>query len=326
AKQAITYGFANLNINVNLTTDVWFAPHGMPGSYICVIAHWIEPGTWQMMKQVIAFEDFPVPHTDSALARTLIKTLVNFNLKNKIMSITLDNASNNTSAIGKLKLKYEPPMDGRFYHSRCVAHIINLVMQDGLAVPAINEIKESFKTMLKDVFKSSARTHQRYIKICSEAEKPCLSPNWDIPIRWNSTYHMFLCGLKQRSTLMYFHDLLASKGKCHHFPAENWVTIESINQLLEMFNNATKIYPHFQQDHLDAQERKQHKSGLENPIEFEEEILDAEVQQNKVIPLSEKEIAIDVASSEGTMSGSGSGSGGKEVDYDMTNYGYDDYE
>ncbi|GJR96350.1 zinc finger BED domain-containing protein RICESLEEPER 2-like protein [Tanacetum coccineum] len=198
AKQAIIDGFANLNTNVNLTTDVWSAPHGVPGSYICVTAHWIEPGTWQMMKRVIAFEDFPVPHTGSALARTLRKTFVNFNLENKIMSITLDNASNNTSAIGKLKLKYEPPMDGRFDHSRCVAHIINLVVQDGLAMPVINAIKESFKTMLKDVFKLSARNHQRYIKICSEAEKPCLSPNWDIPIRWNSTYHMFLCGLKQR--------------------------------------------------------------------------------------------------------------------------------
>nr|GEV74785.1 epidermal patterning factor-like protein 8 [Tanacetum cinerariifolium] len=52
--------------------------------------------------------------------------------------------------------------------------------------------------------------------------------------------------------------------------------------------------------------RKQHKSGLANPIDFEEEILDAEVQQNEAIPLSEEEIAIDVASSEGTMSGSGS--------------------
>ncbi|GKE23120.1 zinc finger BED domain-containing protein RICESLEEPER 2 [Tanacetum coccineum] len=75
-------------------------------------------------------------------------------------------------------------------------------------------------------------------------------------------------------------------------------------------------------DHLDAQERIQHKSGLENPIDFEEGILDADVQQNEVIPLSEEEIALDVASSEGTMSGSGSG--GEEVDYDMTNnYGYD---
>nr|GEY01554.1 hypothetical protein [Tanacetum cinerariifolium] len=58
---------------------------------------------------------------------------------------------------------------------------------------------------------------------------------------------------------------------------------------------------------VQATSRKQHKFDLENPIYFEEEILDAEVQQNEVIPLSEEEIALDVASSEGTMSGSGSG-------------------
>nr|GEZ06066.1 zinc finger BED domain-containing protein RICESLEEPER 2 [Tanacetum cinerariifolium] len=75
-------------------------------------------------------------------------------------------------------------------------------------------------------------------------------------------------------------------------------------------------------DHLDTQERKQHKSSLENAVDFEEEIFDAEVQQNEAISLSEKEIALDVANSEGTMSGSGSG--GEEVDYDMTNYD-DDY-
>ncbi|GJU14442.1 zinc finger BED domain-containing protein RICESLEEPER 2-like protein [Tanacetum coccineum] len=471
AKQAIIDRFLQINTNVNLTTDVWTPPHGVPGSYICVTAHWIEPGTWQMMKRVIAFEDFPVPHTGSALAKTLINVFVKFKLENKIMSITLDNASNNTSAIGKLRLKYEPPMEGRFYHSRCVAHIINLCVQDGLAVKEINTIKESFKTMLKDVFKSGGKNQQRYSKICKQAGKPCLSPHWDVPTRWNSTYHMFLSGLKQKSTLMYFHDLLASKNRCHQFPAENWVIIEGLTQLLEVFNNATKVlsgvyYPtsplvlqqivfmttklteyefeggifatmvkpmkeklkkYFERmppiitcaaalnpcfnvhgvefliesistdleffddsyatkakngsptiwkwdnipvlsrmamnilsvqatsvasesafstsgmvlsirrtrltsaslkmcmclkDHLDAQERKQDKSTLETPVDFEEEILDAEVQANEVIPLSDEEIALDADSSEGSMSGPGSG--GKEAEVEA-NYGYDVY-
>ncbi|GKB58237.1 zinc finger BED domain-containing protein RICESLEEPER 2 [Tanacetum coccineum] len=74
-------------------------------------------------------------------------------------------------------------------------------------------------------------------------------------------------------------------------------------------------------DHLDAPERKQDKSSLENAVDFEEEILDAEVQQNEAISLSKEEIALDVASSEGTMSGSSSG--GEEVDYNMTNYSED---
>nr|GEY51816.1 zinc finger BED domain-containing protein RICESLEEPER 2 [Tanacetum cinerariifolium] len=72
-------------------------------------------------------------------------------------------------------------------------------------------------------------------------------------------------------------------------------------------------------DHLDAQERKQDKSTLETLVDFEEEILDAEVQENEVIPLSDEEIAFDAASSKSFMSGPSSG--GEEA----ADYGYDVY-
>nr|GEX06353.1 zinc finger BED domain-containing protein RICESLEEPER 2-like [Tanacetum cinerariifolium] len=42
AKQAIINDSLKLNTNVNLTMDVWSAPHGVSGSYIYVTAHWIE--------------------------------------------------------------------------------------------------------------------------------------------------------------------------------------------------------------------------------------------------------------------------------------------
>ncbi|GJR21981.1 ribonuclease H-like domain-containing protein [Tanacetum coccineum] len=75
-------------------------------------------------------------------------------------------------------------------------------------------------------------------------------------------------------------------------------------------------------DHLEAQERKQHTSTLKNALDFEDEILDAEVQKNKATPLSDEEIALDDVS-QGTMA---SGSGGEEqdFDFDLTNYGIDD--
>ncbi|GJZ17105.1 hypothetical protein Tco_0553228 [Tanacetum coccineum] len=76
-------------------------------------------------------------------------------------------------------------------------------------------------------------------------------------------------------------------------------------------------------DHLDAQERKQDKSTLETPIDFEEEILDAEVQENEAIPLYDEEVALDAASSEGSMSGPGSG-GEEDADYGYDVY-HDDY-
>ncbi|GJY95542.1 hypothetical protein Tco_0511903 [Tanacetum coccineum] len=63
AKHELINGFENLNTNVNLTADVWSAPHGLPGSYLCVTAHWVDPATWQMMKRTIDFKKFEYPHT-----------------------------------------------------------------------------------------------------------------------------------------------------------------------------------------------------------------------------------------------------------------------
>ncbi|GJX26229.1 hypothetical protein Tco_0232525 [Tanacetum coccineum] len=104
-------------------------------------------------------------------------------------------------------------------------------------------MKESFKQMLKDVFKSGDKIQKRYIKVCKNAEKPCYSPNWDVDTRWNSTFEMFESGLKQKMTLAYFHDILVTKNgrRFKKFPDEYWVLIESLNPLLEVFQNATVI-------------------------------------------------------------------------------------
>ncbi|GJR46479.1 zinc finger BED domain-containing protein RICESLEEPER 2-like protein [Tanacetum coccineum] len=74
----------------------------------------------------------------------------------------------------------------------------------------------------------------------------------------------------------------------------------------------------FSTNHLDAQERKQDTSTLENALDFEDEVLDAEVQENEATPLFDEEITLDAAS-QGTVA-SGSGGEESEFDYDLTNY------
>nr|GEW45417.1 zinc finger BED domain-containing protein RICESLEEPER 2 [Tanacetum cinerariifolium] len=78
AKLELINGFENLNTSVNLTNDVWSAPHGLPGSYLCVTAHWVDPATWQMMKRTIDFENIDYPHTDSESV---------FSLSGRVLSI-----------------------------------------------------------------------------------------------------------------------------------------------------------------------------------------------------------------------------------------------
>nr|GEW70359.1 zinc finger BED domain-containing protein RICESLEEPER 2-like [Tanacetum cinerariifolium] len=84
-----------------------------------------------------------------------------------------------------------------------------------------------------------------------------------------------------------------------------WVAAKQaiIDDFLKLNTNVsltTDIWssPHGVPGHLDAQERKQDKSTLETLVDFEEEILDADVQVNEAIPLSDEKIALDAASSE----------------------------
>jgi hypothetical protein len=53
------------------------------------------------------------------------------------VAITVDNTSNNDRAAAILKLNLQGRgklhFDGLFFHVRCCAHILNLVVQDGLS-------------------------------------------------------------------------------------------------------------------------------------------------------------------------------------------------
>ncbi|GJZ60961.1 zinc finger BED domain-containing protein RICESLEEPER 2 [Tanacetum coccineum] len=66
-------------------------------------------------------------------------------------------------------------------------------------------------------------------------------------------------------------------------------------------------------DHLDSQDRIQNTSSLEHSLDFEEDILEEEVQDNEAIPLSDEEIALDEAASEAMSS-----SGGEDVDLTLS--------
>ncbi|GJV08723.1 hypothetical protein Tco_1346379 [Tanacetum coccineum] len=83
-------------------------------------------------------------------------------------------------------------------------------------------------------------------------------------------------------------------------------------QMTRVFQN--HMQPKYNHDHVDATERIQHTSNLENALDFEEDILDEHVQENEAMSLSDQEIALDEAASEARSNGFDSG--GEE--FDMT--------
>nr|GEV46778.1 zinc finger BED domain-containing protein RICESLEEPER 2-like [Tanacetum cinerariifolium] len=336
AKQVIIDGFLNLNARVNIRTDVWFAHHGLPGSYLCVTARLIDHSTWQTMKRIIEFEDFSVPHTGSRLAGMLRNTFIAFNLEEKDLSITLDNASNSTNTIGKRKLKYDPPMERRgdcqpfdvenwiIVESICpLLEVFNNATKflSGVYYPTspliLIELISTDLEFLDDVHATRAKQwfneslaglynlyYMKYGNPTTQSTSEGSSSKKSNELMFSVLSRMTIDVLSVQATSVAFEFAFSTTGRVLSIRRTK-LTPSSLKMCMCL------------KDHLDAQERKQDKSTLENALDFEDEVL-GEVQENEATSLSDEEIALDAAS-QGTVASS-SGGEEPEFDYDLTNY------
>ena len=104
-----------------------------------------------LQKRVLNFCYMPPPHNGVSLFENVYKLLSMWNIENMIFWVTLDNASTNDVFDDMLRIqlinKKALICNGDLFHLHCCAHILNLVVQDGLKEinVAIQKIHESIK-------------------------------------------------------------------------------------------------------------------------------------------------------------------------------------
>ncbi|KAI8550192.1 hypothetical protein RHMOL_Rhmol06G0085800 [Rhododendron molle] len=172
---------------ISLTTDTWTSIQNL--NYMCLTAHFIDDD-WKLHKRILNFcivDD----HKGDTIGKKIEACLLEWNIGG-VFTITVDNASSNASAMRYLVKKtkdWEGTVLGHDYlHVRCCAHILNLIVSDGLEerAPSIACIRE----VVRYVRSSPSRLDS--FKKCVLKEKIeskkylCL----DVPTRWNSTYLM----------------------------------------------------------------------------------------------------------------------------------------
>ncbi|KAK9271914.1 hypothetical protein L1049_002280 [Liquidambar formosana] len=169
------------------TTDTWTSIQNL--NYMCLTAHWID-ADWNLQKRILNI-CLVLNHKGETIGKHVEKCLLEWGI-DKIFTITVDNASSNDGAIRYLKRKTKDwnstILEHEFIHMRCCAHIVNLIVCEGL-----KDQNESIAKIRNAVWyvRSSPSRFQTF-KNCVEHEKipskilVCL----DVPIRWNSTYMM----------------------------------------------------------------------------------------------------------------------------------------
>ncbi|XP_077237320.1 zinc finger BED domain-containing protein RICESLEEPER 2-like [Tasmannia lanceolata] len=182
------------------------------------------------------------PHGGDVIANVIELCLIDWNIS-ELSTITLDNASNNTVAVRTLvpvlSRKGMLLQEGRFFHVRCAAHVINLIVQDGL-----NEIKESVDVIRESVkYVRGSQARKQLFEECILQERLSSKRGLciDVATRWNSPFLMLESALQFESafTRLQTRDAIFARETPS---VVDWKNAKVICRLLKVFYDATKLF------------------------------------------------------------------------------------
>ncbi|GJU66983.1 zinc finger BED domain-containing protein RICESLEEPER 2-like protein [Tanacetum coccineum] len=171
-----------------------------------VTCHFVD-SDFKLNKCIVSFIDVPLPYSGIGIYDCLFKCLKEWNIRTKVASLTVDNAKTNDVVAKKLRenlnLQGKLAIGGKLFHLRCCAHILNLLVQDGLS--EIGKIIHNVRENVKHVGASPSRLH-----VFSELSKQLLVSNkhliFDVSTRWNATYAMLSTALEFKEVFVNYAD------------------------------------------------------------------------------------------------------------------------
>ncbi len=184
---------ANIQLEINsfttkvaLTTDIWSSSCNHT-AFLGITMHYIN-SDWKLKKCILDFIPIEGSHSSRLILSKITNLLQEFNLNNRVLSLTTDNGSNMLACGRELANELEACFCNlTFSHKRCAAHIINLAVKAGM-----KHLDSSIIKLRKFVVK--IRNSQVLLddlkSICRIKNKNFLMPIQDVDTRWNATYLM----------------------------------------------------------------------------------------------------------------------------------------
>ena len=133
-------------------------------------SHWID-ANWNLQKRVLNFVHLDPPRRGIEISDAIFKCLIEWGIENKVYTISIDNASNNDTAIKILREIFSRKRSllcgGKLFHVRCCAHILNIMVQYGL-----QEIKDIIYNVHESVryFKDSEVRLKAFAEIVQQLQ------------------------------------------------------------------------------------------------------------------------------------------------------------
>ncbi|XP_041673694.1 E3 SUMO-protein ligase ZBED1-like [Drosophila eugracilis] len=162
-------------------------------------------------------------HNATNISETLKGVLDDWGVTNKVVCVVTDNDATILKACELLEYKHLP----------CVAHTINLIVQDVLKLPDFDVILTKCKSVV-GFFKRSQIASSKFKEAQGENPHSLLQ---EMPTRWNSAYEMMKRILKTNEFITLA--LVSSRGAPSPFSAAEVDILNDISEMLSPFEEAT---------------------------------------------------------------------------------------
>lgn len=231
-KDHLQQALANIPGRISLTVGSLTTNQSI--RYISLAAQFID-SEWRLHRRVLKVMMAPWPQSENAVSRAIIKCLSDWNMQDKLFTITLEhdcsshdiysaNLRNHLSGDNILMLK------GQTFAVRCYANILNAVAHGVLASVhnVIYLIRESIKFIkADDAHENKFAEIAVELKITSN-NSLCL----DVTSEWNTTYLMLLAALDYRQVFTLLESYYDNYGTAPS--TEDWKKVEAACGFLKL--------------------------------------------------------------------------------------------
>ena len=182
----------------------------------------------------------PCPHTAEAICDALHKCLQSWDIDRRVSTVTLDNCSTNDSMIGLMETRLGATnmlLRGKWLHMRCCAHILNLIVKDGIEViaSAVSNIRDSIAYWV-----ATPKRYEKFEKTALDEKVELVKKlQLDCKTRWNSTYIMLKIAIPYRKVF----ERLGELDRNYVCPPPNdWIFASTVCDKLGLFYDLTELF------------------------------------------------------------------------------------
>ncbi|KAK3221833.1 hypothetical protein Dsin_008858 [Dipteronia sinensis] len=170
----------------------------------------------------IAQTDQPINFEN--IFKVIIDVLETYGITNRIISITLDNASANASFVALFTERNILQAGSYFFHQRCACHIINLIVQSSMK--EVSAYIDRIRSAISWIGSSNPRFRE-FGRHCTLNGLRPRRFQTDMLVRWNSTYLMLQNCLDYDTTITGFFNMKlaeigSSQAQAQALTSDDW--------------------------------------------------------------------------------------------------------